>query len=140
MAPPAAPNNNVANLISSLDGPGLQALLGALQQQQQHISPAPTAAAPRPYPMSQIPNPADLAGLIGSTSRPNAPPTAANNPMIPPYGFSNPNSNPASLANQNLATLLTERLANQAQNPQNPPHQTNPHANNIFNQLGKWKP
>lgn len=139
MAPPAAPNN-VTSLISSLDGPGLHVLLGALQQQQQQQQPVPAAptAIPRPYPIPQNLNAADLASLMGSTGRPNPPMTATNPLVSPPQGFGNPIPNLSSLApDQNLASLLaTKGLGNQVQNqPQHP----NPQVHNVINQLGKWR-
>ena len=74
---PASNNANVADMISSLDGPSLQKLLGAMQQQQQqHLPPAqppPPAAAMHQPPINMgspgINGTADIAGLLTSVAR-----------------------------------------------------------------------
>jgi hypothetical protein len=136
---PALPQTNqIANLISTLDGPGLQSLLSTLQQAQS----VPQAVQP---PMPVVPNatnPVDLASLLNNAHRQQNPLAAAPNQGPMPHAAANPFGLP--LPNQvsgrpdpNLLALLAKGAGN-ANAPQGQP-QVGPHVQNIVNQLAKWK-
>ncbi|KAL1955435.1 hypothetical protein VTO42DRAFT_8591 [Malbranchea cinnamomea] len=143
-APLSGPNN-IANLISALDGPTLQSLLSALQQQQQQPQHQPGAAAapvpPQPFGVSNT-NPTDLASLLSGASRTNlpvVPPPPANNPTFPTQNFVSPIVNPSNqpfAPDTNLASLLTKGLGAHLSNPSTQP---NPQVQNIISQLAKWR-
>ncbi|KAI9754086.1 MAG: hypothetical protein M4579_004869 [Chaenotheca gracillima] len=146
----AAPN--LANLISSLDGPSLQKLLGTLQQQ------APQLMQQQPHQHHQAPQqqsaagmPADLASLLGGMARTTP---QQQQPFQPPQGPSNPYasfaSNPAFAGNPALASLLGANGGQQQHQQQQPPpmqhqqpsyQQAQPaqQVQNIMEQLAKWK-
>lgn len=163
MNPPTAPN--LTNLITSLDGPALQKLLGVLQQQ------SPTAPQPQPQhaQVPQLQHPTDLASLLGAGSataaaaRPSQPQQqqflyhqqAHHPPQANPYAALTTNT--AWAGNPALATLLASTAAAAAANrpaqglglqPQSQQHhqplsagqqQATPQVQNIMQQLAKWK-
>ncbi|KAI9798574.1 MAG: hypothetical protein M1833_004711 [Piccolia ochrophora] len=134
----AAPN--IANLITSLDGPTLQKLLGALQQQ----SPQ-TPQTPQQVSTSLTP---DLASLLSGAGR-QQPQQQQQQPQ-PQYHQPQANNPYAALAstpalasaNPALASLLAG-AANRQQAPpvQQPaqPAQPTQQVQNIMEQLAKWK-
>ncbi|KAH1337070.1 hypothetical protein KXW65_000646 [Aspergillus fumigatus] len=130
---PAVPaSSNVANVISSLDGPTLQSLLSALQQRQQQ--PVPAA---QPFTAGNMPHTtADLASLLSGATRPPIP----TNPQqhLPPQ-YSVPVTNAPVVPDPNLISLLTKGLGGQQQPQQQNLATVNPHVQNIMNQLSKWK-
>ncbi|GKZ40303.1 hypothetical protein AbraIFM66951_000064 [Aspergillus brasiliensis] len=128
--PTVANQPNIANLITSLDGPTLQSLLGVLQQR-----PPAVPAAQQPFPSSSTPHgAADLASLLNAATRQ---PVVAN-PQQPlpsqPFPLQAPNA--PLVSDPNLISLLAKGLG--GQQPQNPAA-VGPQVQNIMNQLGKWK-
>ncbi|PIG88268.1 arginine/serine-rich splicing factor [Aspergillus arachidicola] len=122
---------NIANLITSLDGPTLQSLLGALQQRQ---SAVPTAQQPFATTVSTPNAGADLASLLSAATRQPVPA----NPQhpLPPQPFPIQAPNAPVVSDPNLISLLAKGLGGQqAQNQAT----VGPHVQNIMNQLGKWK-
>ncbi|GMF71341.1 unnamed protein product [Aspergillus oryzae] len=122
---------NIANLITSLDGPTLQSLLGALQQRQ---SAVPTAQQPFSTTASTPNAGADLASLLSAATRQPVPA----NPQhpLPPQPFPIQAPNAPVVSDPNLISLLAKGLGGQqAQNQAT----VGPHVQNIMNQLGKWK-
>ncbi|KAF5858823.1 hypothetical protein ETB97_003666 [Aspergillus alliaceus] len=140
LAPPPIPQAslplsnppNIANLITSLDGPTLQSLLTALQQRQPTV---PTAQPPFPAPAASTPNAgADLASLLSAATRQ----PVATNPQhhLPPQPFPIQAPTAPVVSDPNLISLLAKGLGGQqAQNQA----AVGPHVQNIMNQLGKWK-
>jgi hypothetical protein len=130
---PALPaSSNVANMISSLDGPTLQSLLSALQQRQQQ----PVPAAP-PFTAASMPHTtADLASLLSGATRPPIP----TNPQqhLPPQ-YSVPPTNAPVVPDPSLLSLLAKGLGGQQQPQQQNLATMSPHVQNIMNQLSKWK-
>lgn len=129
--PPLSNPPNIANMITSLDGPTLQSLLGALQQRP----PAVPTAQPQPFPPAASPQtPADLASLLSAATRQPVP----TNPQqpLPPQPFPMQTPNAPVVSDPNLLSLLTKGLG--GQQPQNQAA-VGPHVQNIMNQLGKWK-
>ncbi|KAL4800417.1 hypothetical protein BDV19DRAFT_69619 [Aspergillus venezuelensis] len=127
--PPPIPNQpNLANAISHLDGPGLQSLLAALQQQR-----SPTVQQPQqPFATASTP---DLASLLNVATRQ---PVPLNPPQpLPQQQFPLQGANPAAISDPNLLSLLAKGLGNQQSQgqPAIPPHQVQ----NIMSQLSKWK-
>ncbi|KAE8136277.1 hypothetical protein BDV38DRAFT_249753 [Aspergillus pseudotamarii] len=122
---------NIANLITSLDGPTLQSLLGALQQRQ---SAVPTAQQPFSTTASTPNAGADLASLLSAATRQPVP-TNPQHPLPPqPFPIQAPNA--PVVSDPNLISLLAKGLGGQqAQNQAT----AGPHVQNIMNQLGKWK-
>ncbi|KAF7163627.1 hypothetical protein CNMCM6106_000482 [Aspergillus hiratsukae] len=130
---PALPtSSNVANMISSLDGPTLQSLLSALQQRQQQ----PVSAA-QPFTAAGIPHTtADLASLLSGATRPPLP-THPQQHLPPQYSV--PPTNAPVIPDPNLISLLAKGLGGQQQPQQQNLATMNPHVQNIMNQLSKWK-
>ncbi|BCS03412.1 putative RNA-binding protein (Nab3) [Aspergillus luchuensis] len=128
--PTVANQPNIANLITSLDGPTLQSLLGVLQQR-----PPAVPTAQQPFPSASTPHgAADLASLLNAATRQ---PVAANpqQPLAPPpFPLQAPNA--PLVSDPNLISLLAKGLG--GQQPQNQAA-VGPHVQNIMNQLGKWK-
>ena len=112
---------NLANLISSLDGPSLQRVLGALQNSPQ----TPTAFSPTQNP--------ELAALLGGVAR-QPPPPQAPPAQAPPQGYvyGQPqfpfNTYPQS---QQGAPQYQQQQAAAPPQPQ--------HVQNIMQQLARWK-
>jgi hypothetical protein len=137
VAPLAGPNN-VANLISALDGPTLQKLLGALQQQQQQ----PSQQQPAAPPATAVPNsnPAQLSALLAATSQMNFPapamPATTNNQMPAMQNYGNPMANMPAGLDPNIAAFLARGGGNQFPNQA---MESNPQLHNIINQLTKWR-
>lgn len=136
---PALSNpSQIAQLISSLDGPTLQSLLGALQQAQ-------TASQPtqQPFPAMQTGNPVDLASLLSNATRqPNQmPPVHSQPPSQPiptqPFGMPVQQQNAPVVPDPNLISLLAKGLGG-GKPPQNQAAVA-PQVQNIVNQLAKWK-
>ncbi|KAE8369478.1 hypothetical protein BDV27DRAFT_165343 [Aspergillus caelatus] len=122
---------NIANLITSLDGPTLQSLLGALQQRQ---SAVPTAQQPFSTTASTPNAGADLASLLSAATRQPVP--ANPQQPLPPQPFPIQAPNAPVVSDPNLISLLAKGLGGQqAQNQAT----VGPHVQNIMNQLGKWK-
>jgi len=134
---PALSNpSQIAHLISTLDGPTLQSLLGALQQAQ--TAPQPT----QQFPTTQTGNPVDLATLLSSATRhQNAIPSVQSQPPpqpLPaqPFGLPVP-PNATAVPDSNLISLLAKGLGG-GKPPQNQ-SAVGPQVQNIVNQLAKWK-
>ncbi|KAE8148179.1 hypothetical protein BDV25DRAFT_21207 [Aspergillus avenaceus] len=122
---------NIANLITSLDGPTLQSLLAALQQRQPAV---PTAQQTFPAAASTPNAGADLASLLSAATRQHVP-TNPPQPQIPqPFPLQAPNA--PMVSDPNLISLLAKGLG--GQQPQNQAA-VGPHVQNLMNQLGKWK-
>ncbi|PLN80458.1 hypothetical protein BDW42DRAFT_170889 [Aspergillus taichungensis] len=124
---------NVANLITSLDGPTLQSLLSTLQTRP----PAVPAAQP---PFTAAPNVGgpsgtDLANILSAATRQ---PLPANPPQaVPPQQpFPLPPRNVPAVSDPNLLALLAKGLGGQPPQNQAP---VGPHVQHFMNQLGKWK-
>lgn len=138
--PPPAAGPNLASLITSLDGPTLQKLLGAMGQSpqtpQQHI------------PQLQQPVSADLATLLGGAARQQPQQTSyqQQQQQIPLQG-GNPYAalaaNPAFANNPGLATLLGGAAGRpqQAMMPQQQQQQpqSGHQVQSIMEQLAKWR-
>ncbi|KAL8771771.1 MAG: hypothetical protein Q9209_002962 [Squamulea sp. 1 TL-2023] len=146
------PPPNIASLITSLDGPALQKLLGAMAQNPQSPQ-TPQQGQPQP----QFP---DLSSILGGNPQqqqaqhvypqysPSGPPPQ-NQPSQSPYGPSpnGPSPNGQAFANNPaLASLLANVGANRSHLPQQgmpPTHQGQPgqqqHVQNIMEQLARWK-
>ncbi|KAL5335723.1 hypothetical protein BJX70DRAFT_410261 [Aspergillus crustosus] len=135
---PTLPNPpNFANAISHLDGPGLQSLIAALQQQQR--PPVQPAQPPFPAPVNSQRTP-DLASLLSAATRQ---PLTLHPPQLPlpqqPFPLQSPlqSPNPAAISDPNLLSLLAKGLGghqSQGQAPL-PSHQVQ----NIMSQLSKWR-
>jgi hypothetical protein len=135
---PALSNpGQIANLISTLDGPALQSLLGALQQAQ-----AAPQTHQQPFPSVPTTNPVDLASLLSNATRHQNPlatiqSQGPSQPQPPqPFGLPVPSKHPVA-PDPNLIALLANGLGggNPPQNPSAVGHQVQ----NIVNQLAKWK-
>lgn len=154
---PTVAQPNIANLITSLDGPALQKLLGAMQQspqtlqnQQQHIPQHHVQQTPPAQ--SQ-----DLAALLGNVNRQQAPPyhmpAQQGYPYLPhqpqksqqpphaplqQYQYGNPDPNVGYTGGG--AQHHPPQQGMPSQYPQ--PHQgqqQQQHVQNIMEQLAKWK-
>ncbi|KAE8380024.1 hypothetical protein BDV26DRAFT_279828 [Aspergillus bertholletiae] len=122
---------NIANLITSLDGPTLQSLLGALQQRQ---SAVPTAQQPFSAAATTPNTGADLASLLSAATRQAIPANPQHTLSAQPFPIQAP-SGPV-VSDPNLMSLLAKGLGGQqAQNQAT----VSPHVQNLMNQLGKWK-
>ena len=112
---------NIANLITSLDGPALQKLLGAIQQnpQQPVLQQSPT----------QVP---DLAALLGNVVRQQPAPSQGNTPGYPyPQQIQQPQyPYPGYQQPQQAGAPFSQQPTGQ------PPQQ---HVQNIMDQLARWK-
>ncbi|OJD28072.1 hypothetical protein ACJ73_00528 [Blastomyces percursus] len=136
---PLQSTNNITNLISNLDGPALQSLLGALQQNPVALQAAQQHYAPQG-------NPTDLASLLSNFPRQQnslIPPNPAPQQASPP-AYSFPTQFPSGRNDRNLASLLAQTLGGQLPGPPPPPPaQTTPrmppHVQSIMDQLMKWK-
>lgn len=129
--------NQIANLISTLDGPSLQSLLGVLQQTQPGMQPAQQSLPIAPNAI----NPVDLASLLNTATQQNTIPTIPNPALqqpqpIPGFGVPVP---PQSLnqPDPNLLALLAKGLGNG--NPSQSQTPVGSQVQNIVNQLSKWK-
>ncbi|KAL8953609.1 MAG: hypothetical protein Q9222_000535 [Ikaeria aurantiellina] len=147
--PPAAPN--IANLITSLDGPALQKLLGAMAQNPQ--SPQKPQHGQHAN-LQQPPHLSELSSILGShAQQPQAqqgypqypqsgpPPPSQNQQQQGLYGA--PQANGQAYANNPaLASLLANVGANrtptQQQQGMNQPGQQQ-NVQNIMEQLARWK-
>lgn len=129
--------NQIANLISTLDGPSLQSLLGVLQQTQP--GPQPTQQS-MPITPNAV-NPVDLASLLNSATQQNTIPT------IPNPGLQHPQPTPGfgvpvppqsvNRPDPNLLALLAKGLG--GGNPSQSQTPVGSQVQNIVNQLSKWK-
>lgn len=141
---PAA-NPNLANLITSMDGPALQKLLGAMAQNPQTPQSAPNPQS-QTSQQTQIP---DLAALLSSVTRqqaaqPHGYPYAQQQQQSQPAPYSTPASNLSFANNSALSSLLSntgnrppqQGMLNQEQQMQ--PVQQH-HVQNIMEQLARWK-
>ncbi|GES58316.1 nucleotide-binding, alpha-beta plait [Aspergillus terreus] len=128
--PPLTNPPNLANLITSLDGPTLQSLLAALQQRPPAIPTAQPTFAGASAPHSGT----DLASLLSAATRPAVP--ANPHQPLPPQSFPLQAPNAPAVSDPNLISLLAKGLG--GQQPQSQAG-VSPHVQNIMNQLGKWK-
>lgn len=138
---------NVANLISNLDGPALQKLLGALQQPQGQGPPPQSAPQPPPHPQQQPPppmtgaNPADLASLLSSVVRQQNSQHHQSHQQTPQhfqghsYAAPPPQVNPAFINNPAVAGLMGGAGNGQPSSQQQPAQ----HVQNIMEQLAQWR-
>lgn len=134
---------NLANLITSLDGPALQKLLGAMSQNPQ------TPQTPQ-NPYQQPQQQPDLAALLGNTAR--------QPPLQQGYSYGAQQQQPAqsqqqqqynaqavnqAFANPALASLLSNANNRGAQPMQHPQQQYQPgqqqNVQSIMDQLNRWK-
>ncbi|KAL8998468.1 MAG: hypothetical protein Q9169_002505 [Polycauliona sp. 2 TL-2023] len=142
------PPPNIANLITSLDGPALQKLLGVMAQNPQ--SPQTPQQGQPPPQFSNLPsflggNPPQQQAPQGYPQFPQGGSLQQNHQLPPsPYGPV-PNGQPFA-NNATLASLLANVGANRqpAQQQGMPPmHQGQPesqhHVQNIMDQLSRWK-
>jgi hypothetical protein len=128
---------NLANLITSLDGPTLQKLLGALQQQ-----PSSTPQAIQHQQQSPTGLPADFTSLLGTGPRPQQ-----QQQQQQPFQASAANpyaalaSNPMFTGNPAFATLLASAGNRGPQPPVQQPQQNQPtsQVHNILDQISKWQ-
>jgi hypothetical protein len=142
----AAPN--LTNLITSMDGPALQKLLGAMTQ------PSQTAQNPQPPTPQQGVQVPDLAALLGSVARQQQQPQQQGYPYAgqPQQQPPHPNQYPASAPNAAFANnaALSSLLVNAGtagnrpfQGVQNHEQQMQPsqqhHVQNVMEQLARWK-
>ena len=134
--PAGAPN--LANLITSLDGPALQKLLGAMSQSPQ---------TPQ-HPHVQGQQQPDLATLLGGANRQPPPPQQGYSYGVPPQQppqqqqYNAQALNTAFANNPALASLLGNS-STRGQQPQMPQQQyassQQPQVQNIMEQLNRWK-
>lgn len=121
---------NIANLITSLDGPALQKLLGAMQQNPQ------TAQTPQPHmPLQSPTHNQNLSALLGnaglqqhqvhSQQNYNYPPNQALQQLPSNFQYGAP-----------YQPAPQQAMVQQHQQPQTGQHQ---HVQNIMEQLAKWK-
>ncbi|KAI9787760.1 MAG: hypothetical protein M1839_000292 [Geoglossum umbratile] len=128
---------NLANLITSLDGPTLQKLLGALQQQP---SSAPQAIQHQQQSPTGLP--ADFTSLLGTGPRPQQ-----QQQQQQPFQASAANpyaalaSNPMFTGNPAFATLLASAGNRGPQPPVQQPqqNQSTSQVHNILDQISKWQ-
>ena len=139
---------NFANMITSLDGPSLQKLLGAMQQ-----SPPKTQATQQhvpQHPLQQAATPTqDLASLLGSVPRQLGSHNQPLNLQGFPYPSSNPQQPPAQPFPYGVPGSGFNGSANSHQPPQAMPahyqqqpqgqQQQQQQVQNIMEQLAKWK-
>ncbi|KAI9878674.1 MAG: hypothetical protein M1830_010822 [Pleopsidium flavum] len=139
--PPAAATPNLASLITSLDGPTLQKLLGAMgQSPQTPQQPVPQLQQPAPTGFS-----ADLASLLNGTARQPPQQQPYQQQQQAPVQGANPYaalaSNSAFANTPGLATLLggtagrpQQPMLQQQQQPQSAQQ-----VHTIMEQLAKWR-
>ncbi|KAL4913728.1 hypothetical protein BDW62DRAFT_191992 [Aspergillus aurantiobrunneus] len=133
IAPALTNQPNLANAISHLDGPGLQSLLAALQQQR-----PPVQAAQQPFPATTNPHPTpDLASLLSAATRQPVPLHPPQQPL-PQQQFPLQGHSTAPISDPNLLSLLAKGLGGHHQSQGQPPMAPN-QVQNIISQLGKWK-
>ncbi|CRG85248.1 putative RNA-binding protein C3H8,09c [Talaromyces islandicus] len=135
--PPLSNPNQIANLISSLDGPSLQSLLGVLQQTQPGPQPTQQSIPITPNTV----NPVDLASLLNSATQQNTIPTMPNPGLQQPqptsrFGVPVP-PQPLNRPDPNLLALLAKGLG--SGNPSQSQTSAGSQVQNIVNQLSKWK-
>ncbi|KAJ5541093.1 hypothetical protein N7494_006169 [Penicillium frequentans] len=122
---------NIANLISSLDGPSLQSLLSALQRPAPPSQPV--SATQSPFSSPNPPPPADLATLLTNAARQ---PPILQHPQQPlPPSISSPPNGPV-VSDPHLLSILAKGLG--GQQPQGQPA-VGSNVQNLMNQLAKWK-
>ncbi|KAJ5960573.1 Nucleotide-binding alpha-beta plait [Penicillium vulpinum] len=122
---------NIANLISSLDGPSLSTLLSALQRPP-HSQPVSATQSPFSSPN---PPPADLASLLTNVHR--APPMQTNPQQPLPHApFNLQPVNAPVITDPTLLSLLAKGLGGQQQQGQGP---VGPQVQNLMQHLAKWK-
>lgn len=119
---------NIANLISSLDGPSLQSLLSALQRPGPQSQPG--SAAQSPFSSPNPPSHADLASLLSNASRPPPIPQPPQQPLLhPPFAIHHPTA--PVVSDPNLLALLAKGLGGQ------PPQGQAPVAANVQNLMNQ---
>lgn len=144
----AAAAPNIANLITSLDGPALQKLLGAMQNPQSPHAPQP-GQAPTPQ---QPPHMPDLSSMLGVSAQQQA---HQGYPQYPqggpaqsqqqsPYGA--PANEQPFANNPVLASLFANVGAGRQSTQQGVTHQQHQgqpgqqqHVQNLMEQLARWK-
>lgn len=129
---------NLASLITSLDGPTLQKLLGALQQQPSSVQPHVQHQQQSPTSLS-----ADFTSLLGAGPRPQQQQQQQQPPFQPPAAnpYAALASNSVFAGNQALASLLAN-TGNRAPQPSvQQPQQNQPasQVHNILDQIAKWQ-
>ncbi|KAI9868456.1 MAG: hypothetical protein M1813_005900 [Trichoglossum hirsutum] len=129
---------NLASLITSLDGPTLQKLLGALQQQPSSVQPHVQHQQQSPTSLS-----ADFTSLLGAGPRPQQQQQQQQPPFQPPAAnpYAALASNSVFTGNQALASLLAN-TGNRAPQPSvQQPQQNQPasQVHNILDQIAKWQ-
>ncbi|EEH37502.2 hypothetical protein PAAG_07920 [Paracoccidioides lutzii Pb01] len=149
--PPLGTSSNITSLISNLDGPALQSLLVALQQ-----NPAALQVAQQQYAPQR--SPTGLANILSNLSHqqnPSAPPkNTPRHASQPTCSLPQSQLRPGAGSDTTLASLLAQTIGGQeaSQLPQPPPPsksqapamapfgpQMAPHVQNIMDQLMKWK-
>ncbi|KAJ5240146.1 RNA-binding protein (Nab3) [Penicillium chermesinum] len=124
--------SNMANLISSLDGPSLQNLLSALQRPNPQSQPV--SAAQSPFSSPNPPPPADLAALLTNAAR--QPPIPPTQPPLPSPSFNLQPPHAPVVSDPHLLSILAKGLG--GQQPQGQPA-VGSNVQNLMNQLAKWK-
>ena len=147
--PQAQPTPHIANLITSLDGPALQKLLGAMSQNPQTPqNPQNPYQQPQQGPQQQQQQQQpDLAALLANASRQQPPQqaypySAQQQPQQQQYNAQAVNQ--AFANNPTLASLLGGAVNRGAQQSVPQPQQQfqsgqQPNYQNIMEQLGRWK-
>ena len=144
--PPGGAPPNLANLITSLDGPALQKLLGAMAQTPQ--SPLTPQQPPRPQPSQEPAPPQTLASLLRSVASQQQSQQGYQYSGAPQQApqqqntYPSPAPNPSFANNTALSSLLNNagsRLPPQGLPPQQqqPGHPQN--VQNVMHQLAQWK-
>ncbi|MCJ1350324.1 MAG: hypothetical protein MMC33_000305 [Icmadophila ericetorum] len=140
--PSAAAQPNIANLITSLDGPALQKLLGAMQQSPQQPQ-APQFPPPQQHQGPPAQNP-DLTALLNNVMRQTQQPPPQQQQMPPQQGYPYPqpqpvqNPQPYPYGGPGPSNLYQSGPPNQQQAVPNQ-YQQQQHVQNIMEQLAKWK-
>ena len=136
---PAGQQPNIANLITSLDGPALQKLLGAMQQSPKVAQAPQHNAPPQHIPQQQIPQTQDLAALLGNAARQQLPAQPPPNQQGYPYQ-QQPMQRQSSQQYQYGTPYQGQQqiMPSQHQQPQQGQHEQQ-HVQNIMEQLAKWK-
>lgn len=138
---------NIANLITSLDGPALQKLLGAMSQSPQTLQTPQHGQPPTPQ---QPPHMPDLSSILGNPQAQQGYPQypqggpPQHNQQQQPYGT--PANDQAYANNPALASLLANVGGNRPPIQQqgmlsqhHPPPGQQQHVQNIMEQLARWK-
>ena len=133
---------NIANLITSLDGPALQKLLGAMQQSPKG-APNPQGTLLPQQPPQHTPRTQDLAALLGTVggSQPPAQSVPGQTGYTYPQHLVQQTPQHYSYGSQYSGPQQMMPSQQQQQQQQQPSsgHQEQQHVQNIMEQLARWK-